>query len=228
MGRFRGQFFALFFAVTTFLTGSGTAIADQNASRMLSDTCIVCHGQGGSSQGPAIPSLATMTSNYIIGAMLAYKYDDAPEKLKAVLERITKNKPYEDLEAYPRFGTIMNRIAKGYSDAEIIAIGQSFSQATLESQPQEFSPTKAALGARLHEEFCSRCHENEGRSTDGDVGLLAGQWMLYLEATLQDYLAGRRDMPKKMKSKLNLLTEQYGDRGIEALTHYYGSLNDSK
>ena len=49
---------------------------DTASPSMLSDTCLGCHGPGGVSEGPATPTISGMSEIYIIGAMLAYKYDN--------------------------------------------------------------------------------------------------------------------------------------------------------
>ena len=47
--------------------------------------------------------------------------------------------------------------------------------------------------------------------------------MPYLRYTLQDYMDGKRDMPKRMKTQLNELHEESGAEGIEKLIQYYGN-----
>ena len=209
-------------ALTLFCT---SAVADKATTSMLTNTCIACHGTGGSSAGPAIPSLATLSRNYMVGAMLAYKYADDPDGLEKALDKITQDKLYEDLEAFERYSTIMTRIAKGYTDEEILMMGNVFADSPIERPTQTFDRQKAALGKRLHKKFCEKCHEDEGRLTEDDTGMLAGQWMPYLSATMEDYIAGRRGMPKKMKSKMKDLEKDHGMAGVEALIHYYGSIN---
>ena len=72
---------------------------------------------------------------------------------------------------------------------------------------------------------CEDCHgkkgnEDGGSSADDDAGILAGQWMPYLEDQFKEYASDKRPMPKKMKPKMEKLT----DDDIKALIHYYGSL----
>ena len=64
----------------------------------LADACAPCHGTDGKSPG-AIPSLSGKSAAYITQRMLEFK-------------------------AGARQGTVMNRIVKGYDDAEIAAIAQ--------------------------------------------------------------------------------------------------------
>ena len=64
---------------------STTVTADQARQAMLVNTCVACHGENGNSVGPAIPTLAGLSPNYLMGAMLAYKYPDA-DKLEEVID----------------------------------------------------------------------------------------------------------------------------------------------
>ena len=200
--------------------------AEMASPQMLTNTCVACHGADGVSQGPAIPSLAGMTKNYFIGTMLAYKYTDDEEGLENVLEMLSQNEAYEDLEAYPRYSTIMSRIALGYSLEEIIAMADVFAGTEVVAVEQDYDKSKVAMGEELHEEYCGKCHEEGGLSTADDVGLLAGQWMLYLKYTLEDYMNDRRDMPKKMKTKLEEMHEGHGKESIHNLLQYYASVRN--
>lgn len=225
-------------AIAALALVAAGASADKHGATaaMLTDTCVACHGSAGSSTGPAIPSLATLSPNYLVGAMLAYKYtgDEAGlEKALAALEaRDAKDlhKRYgvvaEDMLVFERYSTIMSRIAKGYTDEEILMMGPVFSEVDIKRATQAYDSDKAAVGKRLHKEFCEKCHEDEGRLTEDDTGMLAGQWMPYLSAVMEDYREGRRGMPKKMKSKLRDMRKEHGDAGVEALIHYYGSINN--
>lgn len=65
------------------LLAASAVSAGQASTQMLADTCVGCHGPDGSSLGPAIPSIAGMSPNYFVGAMLAYKYDNDPDKIES-------------------------------------------------------------------------------------------------------------------------------------------------
>lgn len=75
--------------------------ADDMGAAMLANTCASCHGPDGKSPG-AIPSLNHLSADYIAGAMKDFKTDK-------------------------RTATVMNRIAKGYTDEEIERMAQYFS-----------------------------------------------------------------------------------------------------
>ena len=200
-----------------------TAQADMATKEMLTNTCIACHGPAGVSAGPAIPSLAGMTRNYFVGAMLAYKYDDDPEGLEKAVAELEQDKEYEDAEAFPRYSTIMGRLAKGYTLEEIKLMAEVFAGRKPAIVEQAFAQSIVETGAELHDEFCDKCHTDGGKSPEDDVGLLAGQWIPYLEFTLVDYIEERRKMPKKMKTKLRDLVEAHGLEGIQSLLAFYAS-----
>jgi sulfide dehydrogenase cytochrome subunit len=164
----------------------------------LSFTCAGCHGTDGSSVGPSSPSIAAMDPEVFIDAMEAYQHDE-------------------------RNSTIMNRIAKGYNDKQIKSMAWFFAKQPLRVMPQQHDPEQATLGAKLHDKYCEKCHEEGGKP--GDAGTLAGQWMPYLQNTMEDFIAGRREYPRKMKRKVDAAIKAEGDRALPALLHYYGSQN---
>ncbi|MCG7865079.1 MAG: cytochrome c4 [Candidatus Thiodiazotropha taylori] len=162
----------------------------------LAFTCAGCHGTDGSSVGPSSPSIAGMDPEVFIDAMQGYKFDE-------------------------RNSTIMNRIAKGYNDEQIKSMAWFFAKQTLRLKPQKYDAEMAKLGAKLHDEYCEKCHEDGGKP--GDAGTLAGQWMPYLHYTMEDFIDGRREYPRKMRRKVDAAIEAEGDRAMPALIHYYGS-----
>ena len=58
-----------------------------------------------------------------------------------------------------------------------------------------------------------------GALADDDAGILAGQWLPYLTYSMQDFKSGAREMPKKMRKKVEALD----DFDIDALMHYFAS-----
>jgi sulfide dehydrogenase cytochrome subunit len=144
-----------------------------------------------------MPSIAAASPDYFIDSMKAYK-------------------------AGTRDSTIMTRIAKAYSEDDIKAMANFFAKQKLALYPQQHDAGKAKIGAKLHDEFCEKCHEEGGRQPS-ESGILAGQWMPYLQYSMADFQAGVREMPKKMKRKVEDLHQAHGDAGIDALIHYYVS-----
>lgn len=165
---------------------------------MLAGNCIVCHGSNGNSEGPAIPSIAGVSEQFMIDMMDGFKKDEVPS-------------------------TIMGRIAKGYSDDEIKALAKYFSRKTFAKAKQDFDPALAKKGAKLHQQYCEKCHAKGGTSVEDDTGILAGQWRTYLEWAIADYRNGVREPSRKMKKRLEELAVREGKAGYKALLNYYAS-----
>ena len=70
---------------------------------MLANTCAGCHGPNGISNGPLTPSIAGLPKEYIAESM-------------------------HDFASGKRASTVMQRIAKGYTDADINDLSEYFSK----------------------------------------------------------------------------------------------------
>lgn len=187
---------------------------------MLTGACVACHGPAGASVGPAIPSLAGLPAVYFIGAMLSYKHG---QDLDAAEAEAASDPELEDVEIFARHGTIMDRLASGYTLAEIKAMADYFAGKPVALATQEFDAELASMGEALHSDNCEKCHEEGGRSTVDDMVPLAGQWKHYLHYSIADFHGGARGMPKKMKSRLEEVMEAEGENGLAALINYYAS-----
>lgn len=167
---------------------------------MLTNTCIACHGTDGQSGGPAIPTIAGLEADYFVDVMEAYKAGD-------------------------RVSTIMGRIAKGYNDEEITAMGDHFAKLSYQGVIQTSIGPKARMGAKLHEAYCEKCHEDGGRSVEDTP--MAGQMMPYLQWTITDYLDGHNNPEKKMAKAIEKMFSEHPGMNkaeiAESFAHYYGS-----
>ncbi|NNJ92220.1 MAG: cytochrome c4 [Gammaproteobacteria bacterium] len=181
---------------------TGAVFADGHggpSAEALSYSCAGCHGTNGLSSGPASPTLAGMPKSVMIETMQGFKSGDIP-------------------------ATIMGRIAKGYTDAEIEKMGDFFAKQKFMSAQQSSDAMLAKKGAKLHDKYCEKCHSEGGSiemAVEDEVGVLAGQWKPYLHYSLNDFVSGKRPMPKKMKKKLETMHKKEGDAGIQALLEFY-------
>jgi sulfide dehydrogenase cytochrome subunit len=173
-------------------------------AKMLVDTCAGCHGTNGNSVGPASPSIAGMDPIVFVDMMNAYKSGDT-------------------------YSTIMGRIAKGYDDAELQAMGEYLHQQTFIPVKQEFNAELAEKGAKLHDKFCEKCHAEGGKPLpeEEDYYILAGQWTPYLIFAMEDFKEDRREMPKKMASKVKEMLETHPEGAFDALWAFYASQQET-
>ncbi len=166
------------------------------SAQMLSYSCAGCHSTNGASHGPAIPSIAGLSKDYLVEAMQAYKNGE-------------------------RNPTIMDRIAKGYSDKEFKLMGEFFSAQPVHSiSGQKYNNTKARAGKKLHKKYCSNCHAEGGTEADDEAGLLSGNTALFIKYSLEDFHNGWRDMPKKMKKKMKKMLKK-DPQAFDKLINYY-------
>ena len=178
---------------SVFLAGTAQVLADPSA-KMMADTCAGCHGTNGQSAGPASPNLAGISESYFNDSMKGFKEDTRP-------------------------ATIMNRIAKGYTDAQIESMAAYFASLPVYKAKVPHDAAKAKTGADVYDGACSKCHDEGGALPDDDAGILAGQWLPYMEYQMADFKAGHREMPKKMKKEV----EKLSDAELEAALHYFAS-----
>jgi len=179
------------------LFGSNSALAIDEGT-MLGNTCAGCHGTNGASVGPATPNLAGMAKDTMIDAMKTYASGE-------------------------RKSTIMGRLAKGYTEQQITAMAEFFSKMPIHLPAQETDPAKVKAGAKLHDEYCEKCHEDGGKEDEDGSGILAGQWMPYLHFAFEDYESGARKPQKKMKKKVDDMLKEHGKESIEQIIHFYAS-----
>jgi len=195
------------------------ALVSGASAVMLAETCAGCHGTDGASVGPASPTLAGMDAAYFTELMQGFR----------------------DGKIY---STIMGRIAKGYSDEEFELMAGYFREKPYVPAKQPFDQALVAKGKKFHDKFCEKCHseggapltgeakakeegeaeeEEEGEEGGEEYQILAGQWTPYLVYAMEDFRADRREMPKKMKSKLKDLITKEGEDGLMAIYAYYAS-----
>ena len=175
---------------------SGVTLAADLApasAAMLAGNCVGCHGPNGVSQGPASPTIAGINNEYFVEAMGKFK-------------------------SGKRHSTIMDRIAKGYTDDEIKAMAGYFAKQKYVGRAQKTNPALVAKGKALHNKNCETCHEEGGRLSE-DGGILAGQWIPYMTYMMEEYTSGKSPMPEKMEKKVKAL--KAGDTA--AHIQYYGS-----
>jgi sulfide dehydrogenase cytochrome subunit len=185
---------------------TGPAMAADIAS--LTQPCEDCHGKDGVSQDPKMPTIGGFSAIYIVDSLTAYR---------------DKSRPCVDFEypAGPHKGETSNMcdIAGKLSDEEMERVGEHYEGKPFVAAEQAFDAELAKQGKGIHALKCKKCHEDGGSSPDDDAGILAGQWMPYLEEQLDHYMTGKRPMPEKMQPKMEKLSED----DLKALVHYYGS-----
>lgn len=172
------------FAVTIGLLAASVTWAADAAPSMLADACAPCHGTDGKSPG-AIPALSGKSADYIVQRMLEFK-------------------------AGAREGTVMNRIAKGYSDTEIAAVARHV--AALGQPAAAGGATPSALA-----DACAACHGTDGRSP-GAIPALSGKSAAYITQRMLEFKTGAR-----AGTVMNRIAKGYDDDEIAAIAQHLGN-----
>jgi sulfide dehydrogenase cytochrome subunit len=184
---------------------TGTSAADAGK---LAEQCANCHGKDGVSTESDVPTIAGFSADYFSESLMHYKKKE-------------RHCPEAKYHSGDKKGqkTDMCNIAKDLSDADMKELGRFYAGKKFVRAQQNFDPALAKKGKELHERSCEKCHSENGSVAKDDSGMLAGQWMPYLQEALADFKAGKRPIDKKMKPKIEKLDKV----DFDALVNYYGS-----
>ncbi len=167
-------------------------------------TCETCHGKDGNCTDEEVPTIAGLSAEYIEESLLDFQQSKR------------QGEPYKP---EGKEETNMNEVAKALTTEDIAALSVYFSNKKFQPRKQAFNPKLAQKGKKVYLRRCERCHDDNGRSTDDDMGRLAGQPMTYLEEQIEAFLSGKRKPPKKMAKQLKKLKQ--GD--INRLVHFFAA-----
>jgi sulfide dehydrogenase cytochrome subunit len=181
---------ALFAATCSFAQSSA------GSTDTLVASCYGCHGPGGVSHAPHMPTIAGLNFRYFYATMQAFRKDR-------------------------RDSTIMGRIARGYKSGQLQMMALYFGSKPWTGRVGEVDEALAHQGRALHVECCEECHKENGRYQDKDTPPLAGQARGYLYYQMLDYREDdpKMDRPPMMQSRL----EKLSDDELLALAEFYAS-----
>lgn len=202
---------------STFVTKSvvvvcGTMLLSAFASAQEADIiaeCDSCHAENGISMESDVPTIGGVSAFVIEDYMLLYRKE----------ERLCRESEYRYGDT-SKPATDMCAVAQALSEEETGQVAKHYSAQEFVAAVQVFDAEKAAAGARVHRGKCERCHSDGGSNAEDDAGILAGQWIAFLEQAFADYASGDRvSLEDKMTEKMNELDAEQ----TQALIHYYAS-----
>jgi sulfide dehydrogenase cytochrome subunit len=181
-----------------------TATAPAKDFVKLVRSCEKCHGEDGNSTTPDVPIIAGFSYEGFLNTIDVFREDD----------RIAMkfHKPGEP-------ETVMNEIAKGLSDEEVQNLAEYFSKRDFKPAQQKVNTELAQRGEVIHKKSCDKCHTDNGAYPVEDAAILAGQWTPYLRRQFDNFLSGKRMVPRTMLRRIKKLSED----DIEALLNFYAS-----
>lgn len=186
-------------AAIAALAVTASAQAAPPSAAMMANACAGCHGTHGASAGPSMPSLAGQSKEFFVAAMKKFKSGERPS-------------------------TVMGRLAKGYSDADIEAMADLFAKQKPVAQSAAVDKALVEKGATLYDKQCKRCHLDDGHDAEDDTPIVAGQWLKYLEIQMDEFKNGTRKMSDKKAEKMKPMSRE----DLEAVAHFYASQKEGK
>ena len=177
------------------IAASAAVNAAPPTAEMLSNACAGCHGTLGASAGMSMPSLAGQNKVAFVEAMKGFQTGERP-------------------------ASVMGRIAKGYTEADINLMAEFFSKQKPHRPAQAFDKKLAAQGKAVYDKACKRCHIENGKEFEENQPVVAGQWLKYMQIQIAAFADGSRKMSDKKKEKVESLKPEE----FQAVAHYYASI----
>jgi sulfide dehydrogenase cytochrome subunit len=184
------------------------ALAAADVAAMMEE-CNGCHGDNGVSQWSDVPSIAGIPEFVLADALYIYQ-DEARPCAESEYRQGDTSRPAKTMCA----------VVADMSEDDIDAIAAAYAELGWTKAKQDFDADLAAAGKAIHDGACDRCHSEAGTNADDEASMLGGQQMGYLRDMMAQYRDGSREQPSKMQEK----TDALSDDDVEALVHYYGSI----
>ncbi len=182
-------------SVTAALAGLVLASAAAHAQPQPAgiEACTVCHGAGGNSPTPTIPSIAGQPRVFLENQLVLIR---------------------EGLRDVPAMKAVMG----GLSDGEIVALARHFSAQPALAPPGTPQADKVSAGAAVSKQaLCATCHL-PGYVGQNQVPRLAGQHEAYLAVTMKMY----RDNPAPGRdTAMSAVLYGLKDADLDHLAHYF-------
>lgn len=171
------------------LLATVTAAQDPNA---LIKPCIECHGSNGVAVKPATPHIDGQMATYLADSLRAF--NDGTRKT--------------DVDQHKGIPRDMAKSLAGHYAAQKISRSKS---------PAD--PALLLRGDELYLSRCADCHPDNGRESDKDAPLMAGQDIDYLIAQTLAFKRGERRFAVMMDDAYKGLTEA----DLKAIAHFFAA-----
>ena len=199
---------SFYYTLISLALGMFASVSSAQDLAAVVDNCNGCHGDDGVSQWSDVPTIAGVPE-YVHADALYFFRDE---------ERPCSETEYKQGDT-SRPATTMCAVVADLSDEMLDELAAHYFALPFVAAQQEFDAGLAAAGKAVHDEACDKCHSEGGANPDDEAGILSGQWMGYQKTTFAEYASGAREQDKKMKEKMDALS----DADTTALIHYYAS-----
>jgi cytochrome c553 len=182
----------LFYALQTPEIASGPASGNAEAGRVASEACAGCHGPTGNATAPDMPSIAGQDATYLVQSLKSYMNGQRDHEPMKNAMTGIGNETIADMAAF-------------YAAQQPVA-----------------RPVRKPLTTAEWLNRCSRCHGEEGNSSDPRYASLAGQNEDYLKRVLKAYANGERQ-----DSIMHAMSRPLTYLDVERIAAYYAARDAS-
>ena len=199
---------SIYRTAATLVIGLFASVAIAQDLDAIVENCNGCHGDDGISQWTDVPTIGGMPEFTHADALFFFRDGDRPCSESEYRQGDTS-----------RPATTMCEVVADMDDGTLEDIAAYYFELPFVPAKQDFDAALAATGKGVHDNLCEKCHSDGGSNVEDEAGILAGQWIGYLESTFAEYASGAREQDKSMKEKMDELSEA----DTKALLHYYAS-----
>ena len=170
----------------------------QTGRQKAEEACAPCHGKGGVSEQPTVPSISGQWNDYVVLALFQFRAGHRPSETMAQFAKPLTDNDLGNLAAY-------------YSSLK-----------PWTPTRQSSAAASAAAPALTQQRNCVQCHGGPGLPGQDSIPRIAGQQIEYLTAQLKAFRTGNRgDIDGNMTSATQGLT----DTEIDTLADYISGLS---
>ncbi len=167
-------------------------VAQEKPLEALISTCVDCHGANGIGLEPDMPHLNGQPEALLINMMDAFRSGARPPKV-----RIHREIPAADVAPLAKHYSLQKAVRpKSAANVELVARGE-----------------------QLHLKHCSDCHLDNGRDSDKEAPLVAGQSLQYLIDQMKAFSSGERKFPFLMDGAYRILSNE----DLIAIAHFFAA-----
>lgn len=186
-----------FFPILLFFLLCKAAVCASAEVDEVIKPCSECHGSNGIATTPKIPHLNGQNPFY----------------LQAAMSGLQENK---------RPSTIKEHVPKGFSEKMIVAVADYYAKAAATRPKQDVDAQLVARGLTVYNSKCADCHPDNGRESDKDSPLMAGQNVDYLMAQARLFKQGRREFAPMMDEGFRGVSEA----DLDSVAHFFASQDE--
>lgn len=173
---------------------ANAAVFAADGKDLASRHCARCHGTDGLSSGPGTPYLNAQLVTYLLEASTRLQAGKLPSK-------------------------VPGHVPREIDGAGLQALADYYAALPAGRPKQDADAAKVARGGVIHGERCSDCHLDNGRGSDKDAPLMAGQDLAYMVEQSQLFMSGKRPFAFLQDEAFKGLSRD----DLEAVAHFFAA-----